>query len=240
MKKNPSVLGLITARGGSKGVPKKNIKMVGGKPLIVWTIEAALKSHLVNRVLLSTDDKKIAKIGKDNNAEVPFLRPPDLAQDNSPHIDVLLNAIDWLIKNEGWQPEYVLLLQPTSPLRTFQDINEIISLGISENADSVVSICKSQIHPYKMKKINQKGMIIDYVKKPEGYLPRQKLPEVFFENGALYLIKTDVLYQQRTLFPKNTIPYFMTEKNSLDIDTEWDMMLADFILSYKKHGKDLI
>jgi len=229
------ILGLITARGGSKGVPKKNIKIVAGKHLIVWTIEAALKSSMLSRVVLSTDDKIIAEIGKNNNVEVPFLRPEILAQDNSPHIDVIFNATNWLIDNENWCPDYILLLQPTSPLRTCQDIDNVISMGIAENADSVVSVCMSQVHPYKMKKINREGKMIDYTEKPKGYLPRQKLPDIYFENGALYLIKTKVLLEQKTLFPQNTIPYIMPEENSLDIDTEWDIFLADLILK-NKHG----
>jgi CMP-N,N'-diacetyllegionaminic acid synthase len=227
------ILGLITARGGSKGVPKKNIKIVAGKHLIVWTIEAALKSSMLNRVVLSTDDKIIAEIGKNNNAEVPFLRPEILAQDNSPHIDVIFNAINWLIDNENWCPDYILLLQPTSPLRTCQDIDNVISMGIEKNADSVVSVCMSQVHPYKMKIINRAGKMIDYTEKPKGYLPRQKLPDIYFENGALYLIKTKVLLEQKTLFPENTIPYVMSEQNSLDIDTEWDVEIADLILTNK-------
>jgi len=227
------ILGLITARGGSKGVPKKNIKIVAGKHLIVWTIEAALKSSMLNRVVLSTDDKVIAEIGKNNNAEVPFLRPEILAQDNSPHIDVIFNAINWLIDNENWRPDYILLLQPTSPLRTCQDIDNVISMGIEKNADSVVSVCMSQVHPYKMKIINRAGKMIDYTEKPKGYLPRQKLPDIYFENGALYLIKTKVLLEQKTLFPENTIPYVMSEQNSLDIDTEWDVEIADLILTNK-------
>ena len=227
------ILGLITARGGSKGVPKKNIKIVAGKHLIVWTIEAALKSSMLNRVVLSTDDKVIAEIGKNNNAEVPFLRPEILAQDNSPHIDVIFNAINWLIDNENWRPDYILLLQPTSPLRTCQDIDNVISMGIEKNADSVVSVCMSQVHPYKMKIINRAGKMIDYTEKPKGYLPRQILPDIYFENGALYLIKTKVLLEQKTLFPENTIPYVMSEQNSLDIDTEWDVEIADLILTNK-------
>jgi len=237
INKPPLILGLITARGGSKGVPNKNIKMVGGKNLIVWTIEAALKSTALTRVVLSTDDKKIAEIGENNNAEVPFLRPRFLAQDNSPHIDVIFHAIKWLDENENWRPDFILLLQPTSPLRTSQDIDKIISIGISKNADSVVSVCISQAHPYKMKIINRAGKMIDYTDKPKGYLPRQKLPDIYFENGALYLIKTKVFIEQKTLFPKNTIPYIMSEKNSLDIDTEWDVILADSILANKLLAK---
>ena len=229
------ILGLITARGGSKGVPKKNIKIVAGKHLIVWTIEAALKSPMLSRVVLSTDDKIIAEIGKNNNVEVPFLRPEILAKDNSPHIDVIFNAINWLIDNENWSPDYILLLQPTSPLRTCQDIDNVISMGIKKNADSVVSVSISQEHPYKMKIINRAGKMIDYTDKPKGYLPRQKLPDIYYENGALYLIKTKVLLEQKTLFPQNTIPYIMSEENSLDIDTEWDMILADLILTRKNY-----
>ena len=201
----------------------------------MWTIEAALKSPMLSRVVLSTDDKIIAEIGKNNNVEVPFLRPEILAKDNSPHIDVIFNAINWLIDNENWSPDYILLLQPTSPLRTCQDIDNVISMGIKKNADSVVSVSISQEHPYKMKIINRTGKMIDYTDKPKGYLPRQKLPDIYYENGALYLIKTKVLLEQKTLFPQNTIPYIMSEENSLDIDTEWDMILADLILTRKNY-----
>ena len=149
-------------------------------------------------------------------------------------LNYILNAINWLSEYENWIPDYVLLLQPTSPLRTFHDINNIISLGIEkENADSVVSVCLSQVHPYKMKLIDKVGNMIDYTDKPKGYLPRQKLPSIYFENGALYLIKTKVFLKKKTLFPKNTIPYVMSERNSFDIDTEWDIELADLILNQK-------
>ena len=224
------IFALITARGGSKGIPGKNIKLLAGKPLIAWTIQAALESSIFDRTIVSTDDDNISQICSKLGAEVPFKRPDELAQDDSPHIDAVVHAIEWLNHNCNYYPEYVMLLQPTSPLRTVEDIKNAIELLIKNNADSIISVSPTTVHPYLMKQINEEGLLLDFVEKPESYLPRQLHPPVYHVNGAIYLIKTDIILQQRTFSPENTFPYLMPMERSLDIDTLWDFYLGNLIL----------
>lgn len=230
-KKN--ILGIITARGGSKGISGKNIKPLAGKPLINWTIQAALESSVLNRVIVSTDDDKIAQICRDYGAEVPFIRPDELAQDDSPHIDVVVHAIEWMKNQNDYYPEYIMLLQPTSPLRTNEDIKNAVELVIKHNADSIISVSSTPVHPYLMKQINEEGMLSDFVEKREGYLPRQMHPQVYYVNGAIYLTKTEVILEKRTFYPDSTYPYKMPIERSLDIDTTWDFYLGSLILRDK-------
>ena len=144
MKTKPKILGVITARGGSKRLPGKNIRPLGGKPLIAWTAEAALESRFIKRVLLSTDDPQIAEVVQKWGVEVPFIRPASLAQDDTPHIPVLEHAIHWLKENQGACPDYLFILQPTSPLRTAEDIDSAIEIAIQKNADAVIGVCEVQ------------------------------------------------------------------------------------------------
>lgn len=239
VKTMPIVLGIITARSGSKGIPKKNIQSLAGKPLIVWTLEAALNSSSITRVIVSTDDKHIAKISRNCGAEVPFMRPRKLAQDNSPHIDVIIHAIRWLEENENWYSDYIMLLQPTSPLRTEKDIDTSIKLALKWNADSIISVNKAASHPYFVRKITKKGILVDFIERPKGYLPRQSLPEAFQENGAIYLVRRDVILKKKTWYTNRTFPYLMEKERSLDIDTPWDIYLANLIMKNKKQHLNL-
>ncbi len=228
--KKPSVLGLITARGGSKGIPKKNIIPLASKPLIAWSIEVAKKSQGIERVIVSTDDEEIACVAKSWGADVPFIRPDFLAQDDSQHIDVVIHAIKWLKENQNYVSDYIMLLQPTSPLRTVNDINIAIEIAKRRNADSVISVCESPAHPFKIRKISRKGILTDFVEKPDGYLRRQDCPTTYLENGAIYLVKRGIVMNNRTLYPENTCPYIMKAKYSIDIDTQWDLHLAKILL----------
>jgi len=233
MKKSSKIIGLITARGGSKGIPRKNIRSLASKPLIAWSIEAAMQNKDLDRVIVSTDDQEIALVARNLGAEVPFIRPVFLAQDDSPHIDVVIHALEWLKENQGYVPDYVMLLQPTSPFRTSKDISAAIEIAQRSDVDSVISVCKSPAHPYKIRKISSQGLLSDFVEKPNGYLRRQDLPVAYFENGAIYLVKRDIVINKRTLYPENTYPYIMKSKYSLDIDTLWDFHLAEIIFRDK-------
>jgi len=204
--------------------------------MIAWTIQAALESDSLNRVILSTDDTEIAETGRKWGAEVPFMRPAELAQANSPHIDVILHAVEWLADNENYQPDYVMLLQPTSPLRTAQDIDAAMALARQHAAESVVSVSESPAHPFFIKSITKEGKLADFGDKPDGYLPRQALPPAYVENGAIYIVRRDILLRQKTLYPDGTYPYIMAEERSLDVDTPWDLYLADLVLSDKGHN----
>jgi len=230
-----SVLGIITARGGSKSIPRKNIQLVAGKPLIAWSIQAALACHNLDRVIVSTDDVEIEQVSGKWGAEVPFMRPVELSQDTSPHIDVIIHAVEWLAMHENYRPDYIVLLQPTSPLRTAHDIDSAITLAFTRDADFVISVSESPAHPYLNKRITEAGKLVDFVDTPKGYLPRQSFPPAYFVNGAIYLARRDVLLRERTWYTDNTYPYIMSLDNSLDIDTPWDLYLADLILK-DRHG----
>ncbi len=230
------IVAIITARGGSKSVPQKNIAIVGGKPLLSWTIEAALRSKKLSRVILSTDDSEIAAVGKKWGAEVPFMRPEELAGDLSPTIPVLWHALDWLESNEGTVPSHVLLLQPTSPLRTSEDIDNAVALLQERDADGVVSVCESKSHPFLAKNLGPDGRLLEFNKQPEGYLARQTLPPSYHLNGSIYLVRREVIRNKGTFFTDRTYGFVMPQERSLDIDTHWDLFLADLILTSLPKG----
>lgn len=224
------MLGLVTARGGSRAIRRKNIRLVAGKPLVAWTIQAALDCRSLNRVVVSTDDAEIEEVCLKWGAEVPFRRPVELAQDNSPHVDVIAHAVEWLMTNEDYCPDYIVLLQPTSPLRTAQDIDGAVALALQRNADCVVGVSESPAHPYLNKRITEEGKLVDFVDTPKGYLPRQSFPPAYIVNGAIYLARRDVLLRERTWYTSRTYPYIMSPEHSLDVDTSWDLYLADLML----------
>jgi CMP-N,N'-diacetyllegionaminic acid synthase len=226
-----NVIGIITARGGSKGILNKNLATLAGKPLISWTIEAAQQSRMLQRVIVSTDDEMIAETARQWNAEVPFMRPAELAQDDSSHISVIVNAIEWLENKDHYRPDYVMLLQPTSPLRTHQDIDEAIELALGRKAVAVVSVCEAAKHPWKMFRLNESGTIARFYDHGLVYPRRQDLIQAYEENGAIYLNSRESLLQERTFFPEETYPYIMPIERSLDIDTPWDLHIANLILN---------
>ena len=226
----PNILGLITARGGSKGIPRKNLADLAGKPLIAWTIEAALESHKLGRVIVSTDDEEIAQVARAWGAEVPFMRPPELAGDRSSHVSVIVHAVRWLETTESAHLDHVMLLQPTSPLRSVEDIDAAIDLAIEKDADSVVSVCPVREHPYLCKQIASDGRLLDFTLKSEGYIPRQVLPPVYSLNGAIYLVRCSVLLEQNIVYTDRTFAFVMPLERSLDVDTPWDLHLANLIL----------
>ncbi|OGT06707.1 MAG: hypothetical protein A2103_01070 [Gammaproteobacteria bacterium GWF2_41_13] len=235
------IVGLITARGGSKSIPQKNIKMLAGKPLIAWTIEVALQCKELSRVIVSTDDEKIAEIAQQWGADVPFIRPAELSQDDSSHISVVLHAIHWLEENERLCPEYMMLLQPTSPLRIAEDIEKAIQLANDgHDAAAVISVCEVAKHPYKTHKITERGTLEYFIPSNIEYKYRQALPKVYEENGAIYLNKRLSLLQDQTFLPAGAIAYVMPETRSLDLDTPWDFYIAGLVLKnyeQKRNGK---
>jgi CMP-N,N'-diacetyllegionaminic acid synthase len=230
---------VITARGGSKSIPRKNLAQLGGKPLIAWTLEAALSSPSVSRVIVSTDDEEIGKVSMQWGAEVPFLRPRELAGDDSPHVPVVIHAVEWIRSHDHASPEYVLLLQPTLPFRTSLDIEQAMDLITEKNAESVVSVTEAPCHPYLVKSLTEDGRLKDFVETPAGYLRRQALPPAYAINGAIYLVRSDVLLAGKTFYAERTYAYVMPPERSLDIDTPWDLHLADLLMkeriSHERH-----
>ena len=237
----PNVLGVIVARGGSKGLPHKNILPLAGKPLIAHTIDAALGAHLLHRVLVSTDDEQIAQIARQYGAEVPFMRPSELAQDDTLTYPVLVHAVQLLDEQQGYRPDYVMLLQPTSPLRTTHDIDNAIRLAEANDADGVVSLCEVKHHPYLTKGVSDDGRVVDFLTldKPleVAYSRRQDLPKAYAINGAVYLVRPQVLVDRQTFYTDRTYAYIMPVERSLDIDTSWDLRLAELI-HQDRNGRD--
>ena len=224
------ILGLITARGGSKTIPGKNIKMLAGRPMIAWTIEAARGASSLDRVVVSTDDEAITQVCRRWGADVPFLRPAELAGDASPHVDVLLHALAWLAEHQDYRPDYLLLLQPTSPLRTSLDIDRAAAQAQALDADAVIGVTEAPSHPYLVKRMDEAGRLCEFVPTPNGYLRRQDLPSAWAVNGAIYLVKTEILLEKKTWYTDRTFAYVMPEERSLDVDTPFDFHLAELVL----------
>lgn len=224
------ILALIPARGGSKGIKHKNVVELCGKPLICYTIKSALDSALINRVVVSTDDKEIQKIAQGLGAEVPFVRPDNLSKDTTAMYDVLTHALGFLKSEQNYQPDIVVLLQPTSPLRTATHIDEALTRFIRLKADSVVSLCPVDYSPYWMK-IIRKGLVVPFIEQGNRYTRRQDLPRVYQLNGAIYITKPEVIFgKQRQILGRKTYPYFMSKQDSVDIDTYEDILLAEALL----------
>jgi len=224
-----SIVAVLPARGGSKGIPRKNIRLLAGKPLIAWTIEAALAARSVDLVLTSTDDEEIAQVARKSGAQVPFLRPVELATDFASSEDVVLHALNWLQQNKGPQVEFVLLLQATSPLRSSEDIEAAVALQREKKANAVVSVCEVAHPPQWLKRLEPNGELLPW---QTGIEPsrRQDARRVYQLNGAIYLVKSSVFLKEKTFLPERTFGYLMPPERSLDIDTPWELYLADLIL----------
>jgi len=228
------ILGLITARGGSKGIPGKNIKLLAGKPLIAYTIEAANESGVIDRLILSTDDEAIAEVGKKYGAEAPFSRPAKLAKDNTPTLPVLAHAVEWLRKREYYVPDYVMVLQPTAPFRTARHIREAVKLMKERQPDSVVSFVPvpEDFNPHWIARIDDRGLARLWSGEPlwKRIARRQDLPErdrTYSFNGAIYLFKTSLLFSKNPNFYGDvTVPYVMKPEESVNINVPADWEAA--------------
>ncbi len=227
------VLAIIPARCGSKCIPRKNLRVVAGVPLIGWSIAAATAvGDLLHRVIVSTDDQEIADVSRSLGAEVPFLRPAELSGDEAATLPVLQHALQFVEEEEHMQMDAVLLLQPTSPLRTPDDIRNALKIMSDREPDSVVSIVEAvHAHPMLLKTIRD-GRIEPYDKNfPEGARRQDLSPEVFTTNGAIYVARRDVIVKDNRLLGDVTLPYVMPPERSLDIDTEYDLRIANMTLS---------
>jgi len=231
------VLAIITARGGSKGLHRKNVLPLGGKPLMAWTISAALQSTAISRTIVSTDDEELTEVAKSWGAEVPFMRPAELAMDDSGHVAVVEHAIHWLERHEKVCPEYVMLLQPTSPLRTAEDINSAVQLAKEHQAVAVVSVTRTKHHPHLSKQVLGDGTLVGFLPGDTTDLRRQALSPAYALNGAIYLISRESFLYHRTFFPPETFAYIMPAERSIDIDSSWDFHLAELILENAYESK---
>ncbi len=218
------VLAIIAARGGSKGLPGKNIRELLGHPLIAYSILAAQRSQLITRVIVSTDDDEIAAIAKQYNAEVPFKRPSRFAQDLSTDLEVFTHAISWLKDNEGYTPDLVVMLRPTSPVRPKGLIDECIQkLSTSTEADSLRIITEAPITPYKMWTVQDDDALMKPLMQLEGVyefynMPRQKLPKVYWQIGTLDVIRTNVITEKQMMSGDKIMHYIIPSYLAVDID----------------------
>lgn len=238
-----NVLGLITARGGSKGVPGKNIAPLHGRPLLAYTCEAATASQALSRVVLSTDSEAIAAVGRREGVDVPFMRPPHLSRDHTPSLDVALHAIDWLEANADWRTDILVLLQPTSPMRTARHIDEAVGvLLLDATVDTVVSVVDvpHRFNPFSIMTVRD-GRLQSYIPDPVPFdrYRRQNLPAFFARNGPAVLVtRTNVLVSEKSFYGANVQPYRMAALDSLDVDTELDLVCIAAALEYRSRQPD--
>ncbi|EIJ42663.1 CMP-N-acetylneuraminic acid synthetase [Beggiatoa alba B18LD] len=224
MYKNYSFIAIIPARGGSKGVKRKNIRLLAGKPLITWTIQAAQQSKYLDRTILSSEDAEIIATARQCGCEVPFIRPAELALDETSGIEPIIHAIQTLSE----QYDYVVILQPTSPLRIASDIDQAIQRCIDQQADFCVSVTEAETHPYWCFQQDEQGFLQPLFKDIPAR--RQDLPAMLTLNGAVYVAKVSAFLETRRLLTPQTIAYVMPKVRSLDIDTEADFLLAEYLL----------
>ena len=232
----PKILVVITARGGSKGVARKNIRDVNGVPLIAYAIKAALGvDDRIYKIVVSTDDEEIASIAKAYGAEVPFMRPHNLATDKSASLPVVQHAVKTIEKQDDVVIDWSILIQPTNPLITSNDITGALDL-ITGNIDatSIVSVIDAMdMHPLKSLK-TEHGYLVPYIEGAKQAVRRQDLtPQVYKRNGSIYMTRRDILLEGNDLYGANIIPYIMPKERSIDIDTEFDLKFAEFILKNK-------
>ncbi|MEK4406559.1 acylneuraminate cytidylyltransferase family protein [Sporosarcina sp. FSL K6-6792] len=219
------VLAIIPARGGSKGVPRKNVRLLSGKPLIAWTIEEAKKSKYIDRLILSSDDQEIIETAKTYGCEAPFVRPNNLAKDSTLGIDPVLHALEGI---PGY--DYVVLLQPTSPLRLAKDIDGCIERLTETSSHACVSVTYPDSSPYWMYTMNEKGTLQPLIKQKGISTRRQDLPMVYALNGAVYVAGIEWLKMRQSFLTEETAAFVMPRERSYDIDTEEDFMWCDWVL----------
>jgi CMP-N,N'-diacetyllegionaminic acid synthase len=238
MIKNHTVFALVLARGGSKRIPKKNIKELAGKPLIAYSIEAGKKSKYIDRIITSTDDTEIAEVAERFGSEVPFMRPAELANDTATDFPVFLHALEWLEKNKGWKPDIIVQLRPTSPLRTPEQIDAAIELLASHpEADSVRTVAEPEQSPYKMYKIGEDGFLAPLLTipgVPESFnLSGQKLPKSYKHVGYLDVVWRHVLLEKGKMTGDKILPMVIEGAQS-GINTPEDWERYEYLISKMK------
>ncbi len=234
-----NILALIPARGGSKGLPGKNILPLAGHPLIAYSIEAALTTPSITRVVVSTDSEKIAEVARRYGAEVPFIRPAAYAADDSLDLDVFIHALTWLQENENYAPDLVVQLRPTSPIRYVADIETCIErLANSPEADSLRIVTQAFHTPYKMWQLGEEGqpmqplLALDSVAEPYNQ-PRQSLPTMYWQIGTLDVIRPKVIMEQKSMSGRVILPYVVAQERAIDIDDIFSFQRAEaYILSH--------
>ena len=231
--KKPKILAIIPARAGSKRIPNKNIRNFLGKPLIAYTIEQARKSPIIDRVIVDTDSKKIAKIAKKYGAEAPFLRPSELATDTAKAVDAILHLLNRLKKEENYQPDYVMILQTTSPLRELRDIEECWKLMRSSGATTVLTVCPTHPRLYYMD--DNKNIILANGSEKQSTNMQAWRPAYILNGCFVYIIKTSALLKEQSVITKNTKAVICDKWRSVDLDTLEEWALAELLYKNKKN-----
>ncbi len=228
MYNNKRVLAIIPARGGSKRLPRKNILDLNGKPLIAWTIEAALKSRYIDKTIVSTDDKEIAEISDKYGAEVPFMRPKRLASDTASSVDVILHAINFY-KEKGNNFEYIVLLQPTSPLRMDEDIDAAFE-QLDDKTKAVVSVCETEHTPLWSNTLPADLSMKDFIRPEIKNVRSQDLPKYYRLNGAVYISEIGYFKDNIGFIGDRTVAFIMLQERSIDIDSVFDFLFCEFLM----------
>lgn len=224
------VLGIIPARGGSKSIPKKNIRLLADKPLIVHTIEVAKECKMLNRTVVSTDDVEIAEVAKKYGGDVPFIRPNNLSLDDTPMVPVLQHAVAFIENKDNIHVDVVVLLDPTSPFRRVEDIEACIKKINRDNADSVVTVCEVEHNPYFVMMELNDDRLVPLIKSDKVITRRQDAPDVYRFNAAVYAIKRDVLMNENKIITDNTMAVIMPQELSAHIDHEIDFEFAEYLM----------
>ena len=222
-----NILGIILARGGSKEVPRKNLLKIGGKTLVELAIQSANQSKLLTRTIFSTDDNEILNIAVNAGAYAPFIRPENLAQDNSSTFSVVKHAVEWLELNEEWTTDIVVILQPTTPFRTGKHIDDVIDLMIKEKSDSVITVKKPDYPPFWMLELDSEMKLTNLIEDGNKFLRRQDTPDVFQPAGLVYALKYELLVKMNTILPfGDTRGLIVSEVDAINIDTLMHYELA--------------
>lgn len=224
-----TILAIIPARGGSKGVPRKNIRLLAGKPLIAWTIEEAKKSRYIDRLILSSEDEEIIKIVSEYGCEVPFKRPVELSQDDTPGIKPVIHALNTLEE----EYDYVVLLQPTTPFRTVEDIDGCILQCIIKGLPACISVTEAQQSPYWMYNMGDDQKLKPFVQYDGNINRRQNLPRIYVLNGAVYVAESRFIMENESFLTEETSGYVMSGENSVDIDTPIDFAYCEWLINSK-------
>ena len=232
------VLVVVPARGGSKGIPRKNLQLLGGKPLVAHAVETGRAATLVSRVVCSTDDPQIADAARAAGAEVPFLRPAELATDASEDWPVFTHALQFLDSHEGWRPDLVVNLRPTSPLRRPSHVDNAIRLLLDTGADSVKAVHLARQHPHKMWLLGPDGAMEPYLKTPFRLergpdVPRAQLEDIYWQNGVVDVTRREVIVEQGVMIGRRVAGLVTEPAESIDIDTPLDLQLAELLLAQR-------
>lgn len=230
-----NVLFVITARGGSKGVPRKNIKMLGGKPLIAYKIIAAKKCKCEKRIIVSTDDEEIAEISRKYGAEVPFRRPDELATDSASSVDVILHAMNWISKNSKEKYDFVCMLEPSSPFASYKDLEMALRSIEQTDADTLLGMKEVDVSTNFIHCLDKDGKLSEFyfAMKDMHSIRRQDQKKEYTMNGCMYIAKWDYFMENKLFHSVNSIPYIMSEEKSIEIDTLLDYEIANKVIEKK-------